>query len=233
MPVILTAALLANMQLIGLAFAGKSIPILGNFDERGTATGGLLYYLQTPNTPAVYLFTIILLACVFAAGIYLIYRKSDKPYHILLGSFVVGIVIAYLASMTFLTVPTTSDFLRFLGHSLFLVIGSIIFSIFWVSTSGMDAKSVSEQIEGMGMQIPGFRRDPRIIESVLNRYIPPLAVMGGLAVGLLAAVADLTGALGTGTGILLTVMIIYSLYEQISMQYAEDMHPAMRKFFKK
>src|SRR3989338_3415178 len=175
MPVILTAALLANMQLIGLAFAGKSIPILGNFDERGTATGGLLYYLQTPNTPAVYLFTIILLACVFAAGIYLIYRKSDKPYHILLGSFVVGIVIAYLASMTFLTVPTTSDFLRFLGHSLFLVIGSIIFSIFWVSTSGMDAKSVSEQIEGMGMQIPGFRRDPRIIESVLNRYIPPLA----------------------------------------------------------
>ena len=95
----------------------------------------------------------------------------------------------------------------------------------------MDAHSVAEQIKGIGMQIPGFRRDPRIIEQVLSRYIMPLAVMGGLWVGLLAAFADLTGALGTGTGILLTVMIIYNFYEQISMRYMEEMHPALRKFF--
>ena len=47
----------------------------------------------------------------------------------------------------------------------------------------------------------------------------------------LAAMADFTGALGTGTGILLAVMIVYNFYEQVSMRYMEDMHPAFRKFF--
>ena len=66
----------------------------------------------------------------------------------------------------------------------------------------------------------------------MKKYISVLAVLGGFFVGLLAAVADLTGALGTGTGILLTVMIIYNFYEIIAARYTEDMHPAIRKFFK-
>ena len=45
--------------------------------------------------------------------------------------------------------------------------------------------------------------------------------------------ADFTDALGTGTGILLSVMIVYQLYEQIAMQHMEDMHPALRRFFGK
>ena len=48
--------------------------------------------------------------------------------------------------------------------------------------------------------------------------------------GLLAGMADLTGALAQGTGILLTVMIIYRLYEEIAKQHMMDMHPMMRKF---
>ena len=54
--------------------------------------------------------------------------------------------------------------------------------------------------------------------------------MGGLCVGLLAAVADVTGALSRGTGILLAVMIIYKLYEEIAKQHMMDMNPMMRKF---
>ena len=54
--------------------------------------------------------------------------------------------------------------------------------------------------------------------------------MGGAAVGLIASLADLTGALSRGTGILLAVMIIYNLYEDIARQHAMDMHPMMRKF---
>jgi preprotein translocase subunit SecY len=53
--------------------------------------------------------------------------------------------------------------------------------------------------------------------------------MGGALVGALAAYADLTGALGTGTGLLLTTMIIYNLYEQLASQHMEDMHPALRR----
>ncbi|RLJ06512.1 MAG: hypothetical protein DRP18_00650 [Candidatus Aenigmatarchaeota archaeon] len=88
---------------------------------------------------------------------------------------------------------------------------------------------MAQQIHSTGMQIPGYRRDIRIIESVLERYIPPLAVLGGAAVGFLAAFADFTNALGTGTGILLATMIIYSLYEELTIQHLEDMHPAVRR----
>jgi len=53
--------------------------------------------------------------------------------------------------------------------------------------------------------------------------------MGGALVGFLAAFADLSGALSRGTGILLSVMIIYRLYEQIAKEHAFDMFPALKK----
>jgi preprotein translocase subunit SecY len=93
----------------------------------------------------------------------------------------------------------------------------------------MDAQAQAKQILSSGLQIPGFRRDPRIVEQILNRYIPSLTVLGGISIGILAAAADLLGALSNGTGILLTVMIIYKLYEDIARQHMMDMHPALRK----
>jgi preprotein translocase subunit SecY len=116
-------------------------------------------------------------------------------------------------------------------YILFLILASILFSVFWVQTSGMDARSVAEQIAASGLKIPGFRNDPRIIELILSRYIMPLAVMGGAAVGLLAGLADLSGALVRGTGLLLSVMIVYRLYQEISQQHLYEMNPALRKFF--
>lgn len=115
-------------------------------------------------------------------------------------------------------------------YSLFMIVGSLIFSVFWSQTSGMDAGSQAKQIMASGLQIPGFRRDPRILERILARYIGPLTVMGGIFIGILAATADLLGALSRGTGILLAVMIVYKLYEDIARQHMMDMHPMMRKF---
>ncbi len=188
-PVILTAALLANVQLtarMGTAPAldGLSCGFLGCFDNQGNPVNGFAYYLSAPR------------------------------------NLLIDIV-------TFSLVP--SELLRAFTYMAFLVIGSMIFSVFWVNTAGMDAKTIAGQIEGIGMQIPGYRRDPRIVESVLSRYIPPLAVLGGLTIGLLAAFGDFLGAIGSGTGILLTVMIIYNYYEELSNQPLEDAHPFVRK----
>src|SRR3989338_5492097 len=97
-------------------------------------------------------------------------------------------------------------------------------------SAGMDAKSQAKQMISSGLQIPGFRKDERVLERLLNRYIWPLTIMGGMSVGFLAAFADITGALGSGTGILLTVMIVYRLYEDIARQHMMDMNPMMRKF---
>jgi preprotein translocase subunit SecY len=60
----------------------------------------------------------------------------------------------------------------------------------------------------------------------------PLTVMGGLAIGLLAAITDLLGALVSGTAILLVIMIMFQFYQNIAQQHQMDMHPAMRKFIK-
>ena len=50
-----------------------------------------------------------------------------------------------------------------------------------------------------------------------------------MTVGFLAATADLLGALTSGTGLLLTIMIIYKLYEDITRQHMVDMHPSLKK----
>ncbi len=108
--------------------------------------------------------------------------------------------------------------------------GSILFSIFWMRTSGQDADSVAEQIQDTGMKVPGFRKDKRVIKKVLNRYIPALTILSGFSVGLLAALANMTRAAGGGTGILLTVMILYRLYEQLAQKHMEELHPALKDF---
>jgi preprotein translocase subunit SecY len=122
------------------------------------------------------------------------------------------------------------EIVRAITYTLLLCLLAAMFSYFWMNTSGMDPKSVAEQIAGIRMQIPGFRSNVRVIESVLNKYIPTLAILGGLLMGLLAALADLTGAVGSGTGILLLVMIIYNYYEILSRERLEEAPSFIRKF---
>lgn len=125
---------------------------------------------------------------------------------------------------------TMSDIWHSAVYLVFLIGGAVVFSWFWVQTSGMDARSQAKQIMKSGLQIPGFRKDERVLERLLERYITPLTVMGAIVVGLLAGLADISGALTNGTGLLLTVMIIYRLYEDIARQHIMDMNPMMRKF---
>jgi preprotein translocase subunit SecY len=80
-----------------------------------------------------------------------------------------------------------------------------------------------------GMQIPGYRRSEKPIELILKRYIPVVTVLGGIIVGLVAALSDFLGAFGTGTGILLSVGIIYQYYELLMRERAAEMFPAFRR----
>lgn len=236
-PVILMAAVIANMQLVGGLVAhttddGTKCGILGCFDARGNVISGAIYYLHPSNDLGVQVFFLVLLSIVFFTALAAFFMRYKNIGKVVTISLVVGLIAAFFAMSTFVGIPAGREILKTVIYMLVMIIGSTIFSIFWIATSGMDARSVAEQIEGIGMQVPGFRRDPRIIEQVLNRYIPTLAIISGAFLGLLASVADFTGALGTGTGILLTVMIIYSLYEQIATRYVEDMNPALKKFFR-
>ena len=114
-----------------------------------------------------------------------------------------------------------------------MVIGSIIFAKFWIDTTNMGPEAVAKQIQDSGMQIPGFRRDPRVLKKVLERYIPVVTIISGAFVGALAALADMVGTVGntSGTGVLLTVGIVIRLYEDIGREQLIEMHPVLRGFF--
>lgn len=233
-PVILMAALLANVQLFGRMLAGQGQDWIAQIDSQGNISGGLILYLVPPNNQAlsILMITVGVFALIGAIATYYTKRRGLK----LVAAFGALGVLAYFGAAyvmglsSFINIPLT-DVGRVLSYSFFLIGGATLFAVFWVNTAGMDAKSVAGQIQSTGLQIPGYRRDIRIIERVLNRYIPGLTILGGAAVGFLASFADFTGALGTGTGILLATLIIMNLYEELAMRHMEDMHPALRRFF--
>ncbi len=232
------ASILATILVFVMAVYAQSMKVeipLSFGRVRGHGIRWPLKFLYTSNIP-------VILISALLANVQLWAHLLQSWGHPLLGTFVgntpaSGIVawifgpdlIGNLIRGSFVPI----DLLKSLAYVLFMIIGSVVFGIFWVQTSGMDAKSQARQIMSSGLQIPGFRRDERVLEHVLNRYIFPLTIMGAMAVGLLASVADLSSALSRGTGILLAVMIIYQLYETIAQQHAVDMHPALRKMMEK
>ncbi len=177
MPVILTSALLLNVQLFASLFQKIGFPILGTISQ-GQAISGVAYYLSTPSSLSVLL----------------------------------------------------TDPLKVLIYGIVFIASCILFAWLWVELSGIGPKQVAKQLHQMGMQIPGQRSSRGHFERILKRYIPAITVLGGAFVGLLAFGADLTGALGGGTGVLLTVGIVYRLYEEIAQEQMMDMHPMLRKF---
>ena len=124
-------------------------------------------------------------------------------------------------------------FLHVIVDASFLIIGGILFAIFWIETTGMGPKSVAMKIHNSGLQVPGYRRNPASIEKLMERYIPKVTVIGGVIIGILTLIASLLGTLGGagGTGLLLAVSIVYRLYEQIASEQIQEMYPMMQKFF--
>jgi preprotein translocase subunit SecY len=183
-PVILTAALVANIQLFGgmIEKAFGHATWFGGFSQ-GQAVSGLAFWLGNSNI------------------VESIIRGNLQIIQIFQG----------------------------FSHLLFFMGFSVLFAIFWVKTSGMDAQAQAKKIISSGLAIPGFRKDERVLEAILARYIMPLTVMGGLVIGALAALTDLLGALTSGTAILLAVMIMYQLWQNVAHQHALDMHPILKK----
>jgi preprotein translocase SecY subunit len=110
-----------------------------------------------------------------------------------------------------------------------LVVFCAVFSLIWLEVGGLGPDKVAKQLMDSGMQIPGYRRSGRPIQAILKRYIPVVTVLGGLIVGLIAGIADFLGVFGTGTGILLSVGIIYQYYELLMRERAAEMFPAFRR----
>jgi preprotein translocase subunit SecY len=218
-PVILVAAVLANVSMFSLLFwQHPEWPLIGhqgwlggypdptsalvqaNVIQRTTPVSGIAYYVSSFNGVSDWLLPL------FNPTVYGPYLRGHAYWQVLVHLFVyVGVFVG----------------------------GSVMFAKFWIMTTNMGPEDVARQIESSGMQIPGFRRDPRVLRRVLDRYIPVVATISGAAVGALAAGADLIGTVGnaSGTGVLLSVGILIQTYEAIGREQMMEMHPVLRQFF--
>ncbi len=93
----------------------------------------------------------------------------------------------------------------------FVLLSCALFAKTWIEVSGQSSKDVARQLRDQQMMLQGHRYDSMVSE--LNRYIPNAAALGGMCIGALTILADFLGAIGSGTGILLAVTIIYQYFE--------------------
>ena len=185
-----------------------------------------LRFIYASNMPVILASALLLNVQLFAN----LFQKIGYP---ILGTIVNGQAVSGLAYL--LNPPRSLDVLftdplHVIVYGVVFIAMCIVFAILWVELSNIGPKAVAKQLHDMGMQIPGFRSSRRQFEKIMKKYIPAMTVLGGAFVGLLAFGADLTGALGGGTGVLLTVGIVYRLYEEIAQEQLMDMHPMLRKF---
>lgn len=220
-PVILASALLLNMSLVGGFLVDQHWCITGSYDPAIQA------YNKCGDG--------INLAQVIG------FATSDRRLHDGMLYFVSPIYHSggdygtYFNQLLTGTTPVFGipEWVHVVTYIIFMMVICVIFGHFWVETTGMDAASVAKQLDGAGLQIPGYRRDPRVVQTMLEKYIPPIVVIGSAFVGLLAALADMTGALGTGTGILLTVGILYRMYQDIERQNVFELNSLASKLLGK
>ena len=122
---------------------------------------------------------------------------------------------------------TLGDPIHSVVYVLYLVTLAVLFARIWVEIGGLNPKAVAKNLMGADVQVPGFRRSGLSIEQVLNRYIPPITIIGGIIIGLIASVSDLFGVFGSGIGILLMVDIVLQYYQMLVKEQIEEVSPRL------
>jgi len=127
--------------------------------------------------------------------------------------------LAYYISPPHTTAEIFSDPFRALFYIAFMLTCCTLLSKTWPEVSGSSAKDVARQLRDQQMVMRGHRDTS--LEKELSRYIPTAAAFGGFCIGLLSVTADFLGAIGSGTGILLAVGIIYQYFEIFAKEQQE------------
>lgn len=110
----------------------------------------------------------------------------------------------------------------------FMLSACALFSKTWIEVSGSGPRDIAKQLKDQQMvsrltfaflclatdslQVMAGHREGSMYKE-LKRVIPTAAAFGGAILGLLSVAADMLGAIGSGTGILMAVTIIYSYWE--------------------
>lgn len=124
--------------------------------------------------------------------------------------------IAYYISPPGSLIDMLLDPIHAVIYLVFIVAACGLFSRTWIDVSGSSPRDVAKQLKDQGLAMNGYRDQSMIAH--LNRYIPTAATFGGMCIGVLSVFADLLGAIGSGTGILLAVTIIHQVWETFTKE---------------
>jgi len=127
----------------------------------------------------------------------------------------VGGLVYYLSPPSSLS-DVAANPLHAVFYLTFMLTACALFSKTWIEVSGSSAKDVAKQLKEQQMFMQGHRESS--LQKELNRYIPTAAAFGGMCIGALTVAADFLGAIGSGTGILLAVTIIYQYSEMFDKE---------------
>jgi len=153
----------------------------------------------------------------FLIGLFGTWRELEGPQYSGHSIPVAGLVY-YMSPPPNLT-ELFRDPLHTVLYLLFVLSSCALFSKTWIQVSGSAPKDVAKQLRDQQMVMRGHRESSLIKQ--LYRYIPTAAAFGGLCIGALSVMADLMGAIGSGTGILLAVTIIYQYFELFAKEAQE------------
>ena len=137
--------------------------------------------------------------------------------------------LAYYLSPPGSLARTLYDPIQAVIYAVSVLFLATLFGIMWVEISGLSASAQAEELIKSGMEIPGIRRNPRILERILSKYIFPLTVLSSLIVASIAVTADLLGAYGTGTGLLLAIGIVQQYYMMIAYERTLEAYPLLKR----
>ena len=114
------------------------------------------------------------------------------------------------------------DFVRDPLHTFlyvaFVLISCALFAKTWIELSGKGSRDIAKQLRENDYFLEGIRENEDNVIEKLNRYVGAAAGLGGMCIGILTIFADFMGAIGSGTGILLAVTIIYEYFEDLKKE---------------
>ena len=113
-------------------------------------------------------------------------------------------------------------------YVIFILFACGLFSKTWVELSGKSARDIAKNLRDNQYFLEGIRENEENVYEQLNRTIPAAATLGGMCIGLLTIFADFMGAIGSGTGILLAVTIIYEYFEEVKKSENEKRMARMK-----
>ncbi|MEM1928286.1 MAG: preprotein translocase subunit SecY [Acidilobaceae archaeon] len=126
-------------------------------------------------------------------------------------------------------IAAVSDPVRVVTFAVSWTIMAVALGFMWVEVSGLNPRSQAETLVKSGLEIPGVRRNVRVLEELLAEYIYPLTLLSSLIVVSIVILGDTLGCYGSATGLLLSAGIIQQYYAIIVRDRALEMYPVLRR----